>query len=64
MPVDRYQCQKCGEKFDFFSRLWEVHSEINCPRCGSGGVMHLHTNKIHELQNSEDCDLNTTSESS
>ncbi len=34
MPLYEYECEKCGEKFEFFSRLYELSREIHCPVCG------------------------------
>lgn len=35
MPLYTYECQKCGERFEFFSRLYELNREIRCPACAA-----------------------------
>ena len=35
MPIYEYECQQCGERFEYFRRFFEDEKEIKCPRCGA-----------------------------
>ncbi len=43
MPLYEYECQKCGEKFEFWSRLYELNRDIRCPRCGGEKPVRVYT---------------------
>jgi len=34
MPYYDYRCQTCGHKFDTFSSIADMKSELQCPKCG------------------------------
>jgi len=34
MALYEYECQQCGEKFEFWSRFSQLNREIRCPHCG------------------------------
>lgn len=55
MPIDIYQCKKCGNQFQVFSRLWEVNREITCPACNSGELKRLDLDDTQESKNSGAC---------
>jgi len=64
MPLYMYGCQKCGEKFEFWSRLFELNREIKCPKCGAENPKQLNTTDSQESKDSEGCEVYTTRESS
>ena len=64
MPFDRYECQHCGDKFLFFSKLWEKEREVRCPRCGSEVKGSSSAKDTGKPENSGTCELQTNRESS
>lgn len=34
MPQYEYECHRCGDRFEFWSRLNQLTGEIRCPVCG------------------------------
>ncbi len=64
MPLYKYECQKCGEKFEFFSRLFEINREIRCLKCGAENPKQFNAADRQESEDSETCELYTTRESS
>lgn len=35
MPIFEYQCEKCGEQFEYFHWADEDEESLKCPKCGS-----------------------------
>ena len=33
MPIYEYECQKCGEKFEYFHWFGEDEKLLKCPKC-------------------------------
>jgi len=64
MPLNKYVCQMCGEKFDLFSNLLEIKLDMKCPKCGAENLKQLDTANILESEESEGCEVCTTRESS
>jgi putative FmdB family regulatory protein len=34
MPIFEYECEKCGEKFEYFQWAGEDAASLKCPKCG------------------------------
>ena len=34
MPVYEYECNSCGEKFEWKRGITESDSKVKCPKCG------------------------------
>jgi len=35
MPIYEYECEKCGNKFEYFLRCGGDEKKIKCPKCGA-----------------------------
>jgi putative FmdB family regulatory protein len=35
MPIYEYECEKCGDKFEYFLRWGGDEKNVKCPKCGS-----------------------------
>jgi putative FmdB family regulatory protein len=54
MPIYEYECEKCGERFDYLSRIFEDEKEIKCPRCGTDKPKKL-TSTFNRSTSSDSC---------
>jgi putative FmdB family regulatory protein len=41
MPIYEYECQKCGNKFDYLVFLSREKNEVKCPKCASSDVQRM-----------------------
>ena len=43
MPIYQYECDKCGQRFDFRREIGEVNKEPKCPKCGADSVRRVYS---------------------
>jgi putative FmdB family regulatory protein len=41
MPIYEYECNKCGNKFDYLMFLSKDNQEVKCPKCASTDVQRV-----------------------
>jgi putative FmdB family regulatory protein len=52
MPIYEYECEKCGDKFEYFLRWGGDEKNVKCPKCGSENPKRVISSVAHKSSGS------------